>query len=130
MDADKIKYKQVMLIDDSDVDNFVNEKIIFNSGFASSVICRGSAQAAIEHIKENSPQNYPDVLFIDLNMPIMDGFEFIDYLYVSCPDIIEHSKLVILTSSVHEKDKLKAEALAEHITFLNKPLTQEMLFEI
>ena len=129
----KCKYQHIMLVDDSELDNFINQKIIESSNFASKVYISTSSKSALEFLNnlavtgEVAQHLYPQIIFIDLNMPIIDGFQFIELLKANSNIGVEKYKLVILTSSIHPNDKKKAVEIYKNITFLNKPLTEEML---
>lgn len=129
------KYKSVLLIDDNELDNFINEKTLESNLFAKKIYVSTSAKSAIEFLNNiiiagDFQAMYPDVLFVDINMPLMDGFQFIEYFKGNLEKTIKPSKLVILTSSVNHEDKAKAQAISKDIIFLNKPLTQAMLDQI
>lgn len=132
----KFRYKQVMLLDDNELDNFINEKIIEAGSFAEKVYvnsCGKSAMEFLNNLATLSPVSdsiYPEVIFIDINMPMMDGFQFIDNLDKIPGDKIKDCKLVILSSSIYPEDKTKATNLSKNIIFLNKPLTEQMLNEL
>ena len=132
----KYLHNQVMLVDDSELDNFINEKIIESSCFAKKVYVNTGSKSALEFLKnlcitgENPTAIFPKVIFIDLNMPIIDGFQFIHFLMETKNEYISKCKLVILTSSVHPEDRKKAAAISNSITFLNKPLTEQLLKSI
>lgn len=129
----KFRYKYVMLLDDSELDNFINRKVIESAFFAERVYVNTSGISALEFFKnlvDTSPELFPEVIFIDINMPMMDGFQFIGNLKELLRDKIKSVKLIILTSSVNPEDKLEAEKKFENVTFFNKPLTKEMLDEI
>ena len=70
---------------------------------------------------------YPDIMFVDFNMPVMDGFEFIENFKKINDEELMKSKIVILTSSIDHEDRVKAEKIDSSITFINKPLTSEFL---
>jgi CheY-like chemotaxis protein len=70
------------------------------------------------------------VIFIDINMPEINGFEFIEYFEQKKSENLLAPKLVILTSSLNSQDKLLALEASEHVAFFNKPLTPEKLDEI
>ena len=129
----KYKFKQVMLLDDNELDNFINEKIIEASHFSEKVYVNSSGKSAVEFLNnlavagDESNTIYPEVIFIDVNMPLMDGFQFIDNLKKIPGTMVKDCKLVILTSSIYPEDKQKAMQISENIVFLNKPLTTEML---
>jgi CheY-like chemotaxis protein len=132
----KFRNQHVMIVDDSELDNFINEKIIESSHFSKKVYVNTGSKSALEFIKnlklisDVSEDIFPNVIFIDLNMPIIDGFQFINYLKDMNCDRVNGTKLVILTSSVHPEDRKKANAISSDITFLNKPLTEQMLAAI
>jgi CheY-like chemotaxis protein len=126
------KYTSVLLIDDNELDNFINEKMIEATHFSKKVYLNTSAKSAIEFLNnlltigDHITETYPRIIFIDLNMPMMDGFQFAEYLK-SIEGKLHHPKIVILTSSVYHEDKEKTLAISKDIVFLNKPLTKEML---
>jgi CheY-like chemotaxis protein len=129
----QFKYKYAMLLDDNELDNFINQKIIEANHFASKIYINTGSKSALEFLNNlsisstNTLNIFPEIIFVDLNMPMMDGFQFIENLKLKLPEKLKNLKLVILTSSVNPEDKKKASDIAMDITFLNKPLTQEML---
>lgn len=132
----KFKYGNALLIDDNELDNFINQKILEANNFAKKIYVNTSAKSALEFLsnlvvmgKEHEDM-HPFVLFIDINMPLMDGFQFIEYFKKNLEKQLRKSKLVILTSSVSYEDVLKAMDISPDIIFLNKPLTREMLDKI
>jgi CheY-like chemotaxis protein len=129
----QFKYRHAMLLDDNELDNFINQKVIEASHFASKVYVNTSSKSALEFLNNLSISStdkvdiFPEIIFIDLNMPMMDGFQFIENLKKNQPKKIESLKLVILTSSTNPNDKQRASEISENIVFLNKPLTSDML---
>ena len=127
------KYSYVMLIDDIELDNFINEKLIKTYNFSKDVYVNNSATGALEFlhtITSNNgalPKIYPEVIFVDINMPIVDGFQFINSFREIFQQHILKPKIVILTSSVARIDREKTVFISDEIIFLNKPLTKEML---
>lgn len=130
------KYKYAMLVDDNELDNFINQNIIEANLFASKVYVNSGSISALEFLSNLTVSGtealtiFPEIIFIDINMPMMNGFQFIDNLKKNLPEKFVGLKLVILTSSVDPKDMLKAEEICEGIIFLNKPLTQHMLNQL
>lgn len=125
-----------MLVDDSELDNFINQKIIEANFFASKVYVSSGSVSALEFLCNltilgfETLNVFPEILFIDVNMPMMDGFQFIENLKKRLPEKFASLKLVVLTSSDDPKDKLKAEEIGADIVFHNKPLTKEMLNQL
>lgn len=132
----KYKYRYAMLIDDSELDNFINHKIIEANNFASKVYVNSGSISAMEFLCNLTISDtealtiFPEIIFIDINMPMMNGFQFIENLKKRLPEKLRSLKLVILTSSDNPKDRQKAKELNEGIIFLNKPLTQDMLDQL
>src|SRR5580693_8464796 len=104
------RFKRVLLVDDNDIDNFINERIITSSFFSEKVEVKTSAQAALDFLKANASnaEVLPQVIFLDLNMPVMDGFAFLEE-YKKLPDTIKgNCKIVVLSSSISPEDINKA----------------------
>jgi CheY-like chemotaxis protein len=122
------KYKSVLLIDDNDIDNFINKRLIEKSGFAAEVVEKNSGQGALSFLQEAAGSNeLPDVIFLDIMMPVMDGFEFLD-AYAKLPQtVISKPKIIMLSSSESFKDLNRANSNRHVFKFLNKPLTEAVL---
>lgn len=130
------KYNYVMLLDDNELDNFINQKTIEATHFANKVYVNTSSKSALEfltnlEISGSEISNiFPEVIFIDINMPMIDGFQFIENFKNKFSDKFNLMKIVVLTSSVAPVDKERALGISKKIIFLNKPLTQEVLNQI
>ena len=132
----KFAHKHIMLIDDNDLDNFINEKLMQIHHYSEKIYVHTSAISAIEFLKNLTTMDdkwkdlAPEVIYIDINMPILDGFQFIELFKKTFEGIIPMPRLVILTSSLYLEDKEKAMELSKEIVFLNKPLSRETLEEL
>ena len=76
-----MKLEKVLLIDDSDIDNMVNKKVIEKTGVAKTIVIKKSAQSALDYLKDlslNASDDIPDVIFLDIRMPEIDGFGFLE----------------------------------------------------
>ena len=119
----------VMLVDEDDIDLLINERIIKKAGFADRIIKFDSSQSALDYLKEqaNTPENIPELAFLDINMPIMNGFDFMD-AYQSYPlKVQEKCKIIMLSSTIHPDDVKKAEAYPQCLKYMNKPLGKAVL---
>lgn len=122
--------KKVMIIDDNEIDIFINQKVLEFNNFASEIINIQAAQNAIDQLKSSKIEDIPNLIFLDLNMPIMDGFRFL-YEFSLMPDEVRSKiKIVVLTSSDNSNDKEKVAANADVLTYISKPLTDQKLSDI
>ena len=120
-------YKTCLLIDDNYIDNFVTSRLLENSKFADNVIIRQSSAEAIEALRDGTVT--PDVIFLDLRMPVMDGFEFLQE-YDKLDIAKDGVKIFMLSSSLDPTD-LRRSLANKYITqFLHKPLTKKILEEL
>ncbi|PIQ21842.1 MAG: response regulator [Cytophagales bacterium CG18_big_fil_WC_8_21_14_2_50_42_9] len=120
-------FQTVVLIDDDSISNFITEKLILREAFAQEVQCFTSAEKALAFFKRIIPENniFPDMIFLDLNMPGMDGWEFIKAYKTLPAAYTAHCRLFMLSSAVDAKDIIQAKSLDEVEDFISKPLTAE-----
>lgn len=122
----------VMLVDDNDTDNFISKRIIEITGFSKRVEIKNSGKAALDYLKENErkPENLPSVIFLDINMPVVDGFVFL-YEFEKFSELVRSKcKVIILSSSDNKRDIDKIVNNNHVIKFITKPLTEVALQEI
>jgi two-component SAPR family response regulator len=130
-DLGKSKSLRVMLVDDSDTDLFINEAMIKYANFSEDIISFSSSSKAMEYLKKyagisNAPE-IPDVIFLDINMPMMNGFEFIRE-YQSLPaSLREKCHIVLLSSTFNVQDIQSGSDNKEVVGLIAKPLTLESL---
>ncbi len=123
---------KVMLVDDNDTDNFISRRIIEITKFADDVIVKNSGKGALDYLKENenSSEELPDIIFLDINMPIVDGFVFL-YEYEKFGNMVKDKcRVIILSSSDNKRDIDKIVNNDYVIKFVTKPLTEKTLEEI
>jgi len=126
------KINLVMLVDDNDTDNFISQKIIELNGFADRVIAKNSGKSALEYLEanENNPAELPDVIFLDINMPIVDGFVFLFEFERFNEELKKKCKIAILSSSDNKRDIERIVDNDYVVKYITKPLTQDALGEI
>lgn len=129
----KSKLNSVLLIDDDEPTNFYTQMIIEESGCAEHVKIAQGGREALEYLNtSHDSDNYPrpDLIFLDINMPAMDGWEFLDEYRKLKKE--SHGKVIVvmLTTSLNPDDRVKASGIPEISAFESKPLTEEKLGKI
>jgi CheY-like chemotaxis protein len=127
------KHYCVMLIDDNEIDNLINQKMIESAGIAENILVHSGAKSAIEmlknveKLKEVADKILPDLIFLDIDMPLMDGFQFLDLFEKLSESTKKKCKIVMLTSSINPQDVSKSKSYSYVQKYLNKPLTVQNL---
>jgi len=121
-------YKTCLLIDDNYIDNFVTRRMLESSNFAENILVQQSATEAIDAIRDGSIK--PDVIFLDLRMPLMNGFEFLQE-YDKLKELDKSTTKIFMLSSSLDPVDVKRSGQNKYITqFIHKPLTQKILEEL
>lgn len=122
-----------MLIDDNKSDNFFHERVIRKSNAAKKVIVRESAEEALAYLRNkenNKDDEHPEIILLDINMPGMNGWEFIEE-YEKLDKCMQSQMIVVmLTTSENPDDYLQAKKHNILADFKSKPLTVQMLNDI
>lgn len=121
----KQKLNTIMLIDDDEPTNFLSRMLIEEARCAEHIQVADSGKVALDYLSKSN--NSPDLIFLDINMPAMNGWEFLEK-YKEL-EKAKQGKIVIimLTTSLNPDDKVKAGQIPEISGFENKPLSSELI---
>ncbi len=118
----------IMLVDDNKIDLFIHSEVIKRLPFDTTVMQFSFAGDALKYLEAS--QAWPQVILLDIHMPIMDGFDFLAK-YAQLPAALRHTcKVIMLSSSLEQNDLKKAKTNSEVLDFLGKPLNLEKLQEL
>lgn len=126
------KFDRVMIIDDTEVDTYITSRIIANNKFGEKILKFSEAMLALKYLKDNQENMLllPDVIFVDIYMPVMTGFEFMD-AYDKLPVALKkHCKAYIISSTSDIRDIMRAQEDKNVVAFQEKPITNEFLRKI
>ncbi len=129
------KYRTVMLIDDNEIDNLINQKMIEAAAIAENIYTHTGAKSAIEFLRnmeklDVADQVLPDVIFLDIDMPLMDGFQFLDEFEKLGNMARKKCKIVMLTSSINPQDFNRSKKYENVKLYLNKPLSHDSITKL
>lgn len=126
-----MKVEKIMIVDDNEFDCYITSKIINNLDESIDVMEFNSSLTAIQFLEEfqNSPEKLPNLIFLDIYMPILDGFGFIEKFNTFSDGIKAHTKICILSTTVDDLYIHKAK-INSSILYTSKPITNEFLQDI
>ena len=120
--------KHLLIIDDDPVSVLILKKMLVNAGFLENPIVFYNGSDALAFFSQSNTSNEIYYVFLDINMPEMNGWEFLDnYLQNTYQDLFTEAKFIVLSSTIDPQDVLKAKSYPMVIDFLSKPITKEML---
>ncbi len=126
-----------LLVDDNIDDQFFHARVIRKNNFATNIVECSDGEEAINYLKSINADSdkelsakVPDIIFLDINMPKVNGFEFLEF-YSELPDKLKKGIMIImLSTSLNPKDQQKAENSEYVHDFIRKPLGTEDLKSI
>jgi len=128
---------KVLCIDDDPITLVLCDMVIKKSAFAKEVITAKNGKEGLDWFsafftKNNTEvkQDPPQIIFLDLNMPVMNGWDFLEIYLMKYAERLPETKVVIVSSTVNPEDFLRANRYNIVIDFINKPLTAEGLSEL
>lgn len=122
----------ICIIDDDKLYQFTIQKVIEKTQKASQIISFPNGYEAINFFKSHlsQPDKLPEIILLDINMPIMDGWQFLNEYLSLENQIVKKSIIYVVTSSIDNADKLKVKSLERIKDFVVKPVSKDRLVEI
>jgi CheY-like chemotaxis protein len=126
------RFRKTLIVDDDAASQFLLRLVLDELGLDVPVIALTNGQEALDYIRQQcinenaASQECPDWILLDINMPVMDGFELLERLKALEQDNLMVSAITIITSSNYTKDMAKAMALGVK-DYLLKPITEEKI---
>jgi CheY-like chemotaxis protein len=126
------KLNCILLVDDDDGTNFLHRLIIKQAGCSDKVEVVLNGEEALHYLAEAAGGNkpVPELIFLDINMPLLNGWEFLDEYAKLGADKKVDTKIIMLTTSVNPDDARRAGTYESVAGFKSKPLEEDMLNEI
>jgi CheY-like chemotaxis protein len=127
------KFNKVLLVDDDDISNYLTEVLIQKLNFSGDIEVYKNGEEALNYIRNcmfnHDTVKCPELVILDINMPVMDGFEFLEEFEKLQKNNNIDIPVVMLTTSNYNNDIQKAKKY-KVAGFVNKPLTEEKFLEI
>ena len=121
-----------LLVDDDRATNFFNKSIVSRHSDIKEVVTKENATRALAYLDKASKglATIPDIIFLDLNMPAMNGWEFITEFQKLDSNFTSKIKLVILTTSSNPDDFMRSQDIEAIDDYINKPLSLKLIDEL
>lgn len=122
----------ILLVDDDSINNYLNERLIKKMGLASKIRTAVNGAEALEYIKKYcqvSNKCCPELIFLDINMPVMNGIEFLEVYRKLSFHNKERVRVIVLTTSsnIHDLKKIEEYGIKKYVS---KPLTEQKVNEL
>lgn len=128
----------ILCVDDDPITLMLCKMVIARTSFASEILTAQNGEEALDYFDDLKLNNlgadikrYPQLILLDLNMPVMGGWEFLDlYLKKGYDSVFKDCKVIVLSSTIDPADINKAKTYPMVLDFMSKPITKEMLEEL
>lgn len=126
------KFETVMIIDDDMVDSYIISRLIINNNFGKNVLHFKEGQEALQYLHENQDNilKLPQIIFVDIYMPLMSGFEFLEAYDKLSAALKKYCKTYIISSTIDNEDIARSNSNKNVVSFHVKPISKEFLDRI
>lgn len=126
------KFETVMIIDDNAIDLYVCSRMTTKNNFGKRVLEYSVATDALHYLQDNQDNfsELPQIIFVDIYMPLMSGFEFMKEYDKLSPALKNHCKVYIISSTIDNEDIVKSHSDKNVVSFQVKPITKDFLDRI
>ncbi|SHM43675.1 response regulator [Flavobacterium xinjiangense] len=126
--------EQILCVDDDPITLMLCKKVIVKASFSKEIITSQNGEEALQYFNtlkyantEHPTKKHPQLIFLDLNMPVMGGWEFLDHFNSLEFSEFKNIKVIVLSSTIDPEDIEKSKTYPMVIDFLSKPITSTML---
>lgn len=126
------KVRKVCVIDDDDIYQFLLKKELKSTQIVDKIVVFSDGAKALEFMTsvKDTPDQLPDIIFLDVNMPVMNGWEFLDEFILLRPRLSKEIVILIVSSSFDKRDIERAKEYAEVSDYIIKPVTRSNLVNV
>jgi CheY-like chemotaxis protein len=126
------KFETVMIIDDNTIDIYISSRMITKNNFGKKVLEYSDSEEALKYLQKNQDtiSALPQVIFVDIYMPGMSGFQFLEEYDKLSADLKNYCKVFIISSTIDDFDIARAQSDTNVVSFQVKPINKEFLDRI
>lgn len=132
INSSKPDFERIMIIDDNQIDLYLISKLISKNNFSKNILECNCAQKALNYLIENQENSnlLPQIIFLDIYMPVMDGFEFLEKYKKLFKNTNHNCKIVMVSSSVDHNDISRARLDENVALFATKPINKKLFDDV